>query len=93
MRHKDIRTTLEIYTDVGLLGADSILNVPGLSVPQNCLKKGEKQGKTNPLDVIRSLVEMLEIKGETVVSAFSEMVEVRGVEPLTSCMPCKRSTN
>ena len=24
---------------------------------------------------------------------FGEMVEPRGVEPLTSCMPCKRSPN
>jgi hypothetical protein len=35
--------------------------------------------------------EMLKSKKPTFLSAFQILVELSGIEPLTSCMPCKRS--
>ncbi len=97
MRHSDIRMTTEIYTDAGLLGTDSAISLPSFSSfgasPQKSPQNLEENGKTNPLGVFVKLAEVLGIKAETLAETFSGLVEVRGVEPLTSCMPCKRSTN
>ena len=47
-------------------------------------KKPQKLDKTSPKSVLVKLVQVLDIESETMVKTFSELVEVRGVEPLTS---------
>lgn len=89
MRHSDIRMTTEIYTDTGLLGVDSVLSIPGFAAPpqnppQNRTKKGHILDKANPVAVLVKLAEVLDLQADELAETFSRLVEVRGVEPLTS---------
>ncbi|MGE4489889.1 MAG: tyrosine-type recombinase/integrase [Kiritimatiellales bacterium] len=89
MRHSDMRLTTGVYTDTGLLGVEKVLTLPSLvnppqNPPQKQPKTAPKTFKFSPVDVMMKLAEVLDIEAETMVETFSELVEVRGVEPLTS---------
>ena len=69
MRHSDMKTTTQIYTDVGQLGVDSMVSkVPSLMTATNTATKEPKSatkiGKNDALKVLEILAQMLGIEGD-----------------------------
>ena len=70
MRHADMKTTTQIYTDVGQLGIDSMVSkLPSLMTATNTATKGVKSatktGKNEAFAVLGKLAEMLGVEGVT----------------------------
>ncbi len=59
MRHSDMKTTTQIYTDVGQLGVDSMVNkLPSLMTATNTATKGPKSatktGENEAFQVVKN---------------------------------------
>jgi hypothetical protein len=78
----------KLYTDTGgVVGTELTAPVGTLVKAQRAMARGGRQstGDNNAALLVTAL------KGG--VSSRAAMVELTGFEPVTSCMPCKRSTN